>query len=302
VITFNNAGSCAITASQAAGPTYAAPTPVTNTFQITPVTPPSVITPPTAPTCGTSTTLVDTITSVGGYAVAGTVQFYDGTTAIGSPVQVAVGGTASITTTTLACGVSNAITAVFTPTPGGPYNPSTAGPTPVVVAAADFTISATPPNQVVNPGDSAVYTVSLSGVTVPFNSPVALTATCNCQGVTISFANATVTPGLGPTTTTMTVVTSPTFAMSKPGHGTNQIFYGLLLLPLLGLGKVRRKLRSLPKGISYCLAALVLLGGLGAVTGCGGGYYGPQPKTCTVTITGTSGTLTHSTTVTVTVR
>jgi hypothetical protein len=303
VITFNNAGSCAITASQAAGPGYAAPTPVTNTFQITPVTPISVITPPTTPpACGASVTLTDTITSVGGYTVAGTVQFYDNGTAIGAPVAVVAGGKASLTTTALTCGASNSITAIFTPTPGGPYTPSTAGPTPVAVAAADFTISATPPNQVVNPGDSAVYTVSLAGVTVPFNSPVALTATCNCQGVTISFANATVTPGLGPTTTTMTVATSPTFAMSKPSHGGNQIFYGLLLLPLLGLGKVRRKLRSLPKGISYCLAALVLLGGLGAVTGCAGGYYGPQPKTCTVTITGTSGTLTHSTTVTVTVR
>jgi hypothetical protein len=111
-----------------------------------------------------------------------------------------------------------------------------------------------------------------------------------------------VTPGQGPTTTTMTVVPSPTFAMTKPSRGANQIYYGLLLLPLLGLGKVRRKLRSLPKGVSYCLAAVVFLSGLGAVTGCGGGYYGPQPKTCTITITGTSGALTHSTTVTVTVR
>jgi hypothetical protein len=303
VITFNNIGSCAITASQAAGTTYAAPTPVTNTFQITPVSPPSTITPPaTTPACGASATLIDTITQVGGYTVAGTVQFYDNGTMIGAPVPVGAGGIATLATTALTCGVPNSITAIFTPTPGGPYTPSTAGPTVIPVAAADFTIAATPPNQVVNPGDSAVYTVSLAGVTVPFTSPVALTATCNCQGVTISFANATVTPGLGPTTTAMTVTTSPTFAMSKPSHGANQIFYGLLLLPLLGLGKVRRKLRTLPKGISYCLAALVLLGGLGAVTGCGGGYYGPQPKTCTITITGTSGTLTHSTTVTVTVR
>jgi hypothetical protein len=90
--------------------------------------------------------------------------------------------------------------------------------------------------------------------------------------------------------------------MSKPSRGTNNIFYGLLLLPLLGIGRVRRKLRAMPKGISYCLAALIFLGGLGAVTGCGGGYYGPAVKVCTITITGTSGTLTHSTTVNVTVR
>jgi predicted thioesterase len=256
----------------------------------------------TVPACGTSVTLTDTVTQINGTAVSGTVQFYDNGVAIGSPVTVSAGGVATFTTTALPCGVTNTITAIFTPSAGSPYGPSTGGPVTLPVAAPDFSIAATPANQIVNPGDSAVYTVSLSGVTVPFTSPVTLTATCNCQGVTISFANPTVTPGQGPTSTTMTVVTSPTFAMSRPTHGSNEIFYGLLLLPLLGLGKVRRKLRSLPKGISYCLAALVLLGGLGAVTGCGGGYYGPQPKTCTITITGTSGTLTHSTTVTVTVR
>jgi hypothetical protein len=299
-------GTTTVTAKYPGDNTYASSSPTTP-VTVNTVTPVSTITtnpPSTGPAavCGTAVTLTDTITSVNGATVAGTVQFFDNGVAIGSPVPVGAGGVATLTTTTLACGATNSITAVFTPTAGGPYNPSTAGPVAVPVASPDFTISATPANQVVNPGDSAIYTVSLSGVTVPFTSPVALTATCNCQGVTISFANATVTPGQGPTTTTMTAATSPTFAMSKPSHGANQIFYGLLLLPLLGLGKVRRKLRTLPKGISYCLAALVLLGGLGAVTGCGGGYYGPQPKTCTITITGTSGTLTHSTTVTLTVR
>jgi len=304
-ITLNTVGSCAITASQAAGPNYAAPTPVTQTFQVTPVTPVATITTvppsPTIPLCGSSVTLVDTITPVGGAPIAGTVQFYDNGVAIGPPITVTAAGTASYTTTTLNCG-SNSITAVFTPAPGSVYNPVTAGPSAIPVATPDFTITATPPTQIVNPGDATTYTISLSGAGAAFTSPVALTATCNCQGVTISFANATVTPGVGPTTTTMTVTTSPTFAMSKPSHGANQIFYGLLLLPLLGIGKVRRKLRSLPKGISYCLAALVLLGGLGAVTGCGGGYYGPQPTNCTVTITGTSGTLVHSTSATLTVR
>jgi hypothetical protein len=300
------AGTDTITATVPASNGFAATASGPVSLVVAPATPVTTLTtnvpPATTPACGTSVTLTDTVTQINGAAVSGTVQFYNNGVAIGSPVPVSAGGVATLTTTTLPCGATNSITAIFTPSAGSPYGPSTAGPFALPIAAPDFAIAATPANQIVNPGDSAVYTVSLSGVTVPFTSPVTLTATCNCQGVTIAFANPTVTPGQGPTNTTMTVVTSPTFAMSKPSHGSNEIFYGLLLLPLLGLGKVRRKLRSLPKGISYCLAALVLLGGLGAVTGCGGGYYGPQPKTCTITITGTSGTLTHSTTVTVTVR
>jgi predicted thioesterase len=299
------AGTTTVTAKYPGDGTYAPASPST-TVTVGPAAPVVTIStnvPVTSiPACGTSVTLTATITLINGTPVSGTVQFYNFGVALGAPVPVTAGGTATLTTTALPCGTTNSITAVFTPTPAAPYAPSNAGPIALPVAAPDFVITASPANQVVNPGDSATYTVSLSGLTVPFTSPVTLTATCNCQGITISFANPVVTPGQGPTNTTMTIVTSPTFAMSKPARGTNNVFYGLLLLPLLGLGGVRRKLRKLPKGISYCLAALLLLGGMGAVTGCGGGYYGPPVKVCTITITGTSGTITHSTTVNVTVR
>ena len=59
---------------------------------------------------GTAVTLTATETP----AVAGTVQFYDGATALGTPATVS-SGTASYTTTALAPG-ANTVTAVFTPT------------------------------------------------------------------------------------------------------------------------------------------------------------------------------------------
>jgi len=307
VITVNTVGSCAITASQAAGPTYTAPTPITNTFQITALTPTSVVgVPPTAPSCTTSVTLTDTVTGTAGVTLAGTVQFYDTvngvTTAIGPAVPVGVGGVATLTTTALNCG-PNSITAVFTPVTGSPYVPSTGGPTPLAVNALDFTIAATPPLQIVNPGDTTSYTVSLSGLNgVAFTSAVTLTATGLPPGATVTFANPSYVPGVGPTSTTMTIVTSPTQAMLRRGNGITGIYYGLLLLPLLGLGAVRRRLRALPKGLTYCLAALLLLGGLGAVTGCGGGYIGPPPNFFPITVTGTSGALHHSATVVLEVR
>jgi hypothetical protein len=294
-------GSSTVTAKYPGDNNYAPGSP-TASVTVNPVSPTSVVTVPTgSPICGSSVTLTDTITAVNGVALGGTVQFYDNGTAIGSPVPVPASGVVTLTTSSLACS-ADVITAIYTPPANSPYLPSTGGPTSITILNPDFSITATPPNQTVNPGDTTTYTVSLSGVNVPFTSPVTLTATGLPPGATVSFANGTYVPGAGPTSTTMTIVTAPNQAVLKHSTGTNGIFYGLLLLPLLGLGKVRRKIKALPKGISYCLAALVLLGGLGAMTGCGGGYFGPAPQTFTITVTGTSGTLVHSTTVTLTVR
>jgi hypothetical protein len=269
---------------------------------VAPVNPTSVITyTPTSPTCSsTLVTLTDTITPVNGVVPTGTVQFYatvNGVvTPIGTPQTVVPPGVATLTIA-LPCGTTG-IYGIYTGL--SPYGTST---TPTVpLSLADFTISVTPTAQTVNPGDTAVSTVNLAGVGgVAYTSPVTLTATGLPPGATVTFGTPTLVPGIGPTPTTMTIVTSPTVALNRPSHG-NGIYYGLLLLPLLGIRRIRRKIRALPRGITYCLAALLLLGGLGAVTGCSGGYFGGGPNAFTITVTGTSGTVTHSTTVTLTVE
>jgi Bacterial Ig-like domain (group 3)/Domain of unknown function DUF11 len=249
-----------------------------------------------APSYGQAVTLTDTIPVVNGVAPTGVVSFYSGTTLLGTWVPNAA-GVATLITTALPVG-TDSVTAVLAA--DGNYAQVTSNVQ--VETVQDFSIAATPGSQAIHPGETTSYTVSLSGVMAAFTSPVTLTVTGLPPGATAMFAEGTYVPGVGPTSTTMTIVTSPTQAHLGPsGHGMN-IYFGLFLLPLFGIRKVRRKIQSLPGGIVGCLVSLVLLGGMVATTSCGGGYFGDPPQQYNITVTGTSGTLSHSTTVTLTIR
>ena len=96
---------------------------------------------PTSVSYNGTTTLTATVTEADSAAtgVAGTVQFLDGTSPLGSPVATTVSGTtgtATLTTTPgqLAVGTNN-ITAQFSPTDSADYTGSTSSAVPVVEAA-----------------------------------------------------------------------------------------------------------------------------------------------------------------------
>ena len=98
--------------------------PTTTTLGVSPISPqPS----------GTSETLTATVSP----SASGTVQFKDGTSALGSPVTVS-GGVATYVTSTLP-GRDNSLSAVFTPTTGNGYAGSTGTATYVVTAIATTT-------------------------------------------------------------------------------------------------------------------------------------------------------------------
>jgi hypothetical protein len=67
---------------------------------------------------------------------------------------------------------------------------------------------------------------------------------------------------------------------------------------------MRRAGRKLRRSLALAMLLLIGLGATVGLTGCGysTGFFGQTQQTYTLTVTGTSGALTHSTTVTLTVE
>ncbi len=220
---------------------------------------------------------------------------------------------------TLAAGASCAISVVFTPTATGTASGSlsvsdSAGASQTVSLSgtgADFTLSTTTSSNTIQPGASATYTLSASAVGGSFNNPVTL----GCSGLpaeaTCSFSPSTVTPGSTKATTTLTITTTSSIAEDMPAIPSRQKPAGQIWMQLQGLGVVgmvlaKRGKRSKRAAILILLALMVL--GMIFMSGCAGGtgiapsQTSTTPQSYTITVTGTSGSLQHSVTVTLTVE
>ncbi len=248
---------------------------------------------------GQSVTLAATVpASIAGTAPTGKVTFYDGTTAIGS-AQLNASGVASLPTTTLKGG-SHDITAVYAG--DGVYGTSTSGV--VAQKVSDYTIGNTTPTMIADPGAAAAFNITINPVgSISFSAPVVLTVSGLPAKYTAAFGQGTVTPGAAGTTTTMTVQTfAQALTAMEHEHHTKSLVAAAAwacLFPLLGLRRIRRRL---PKSLLMLALVIGSFGAVAPLTGCGGGYFGPQPASYTLTVTGTSGTLQRTTTVTLNVR
>ncbi len=180
-----------------------------------------------------------------------------------------------------------------------------------VAVTVDFTIAVTSgtPGTLgpILPGTSAAYSFTLAPASGSFSSAIALTATGLPAGATYSFSPATVTPGSSSAATTLAIQTARSAAALHEDHGISWATgwgvtaLGLLLLPISGARRMRRVFQRGPLlSVALLLLALGTVAGLG---GCGtGGLFGQPQQTYTVTVTGTSGSLSHSATVTLTVQ
>jgi uncharacterized protein (TIGR03118 family) len=209
------------------------------------------------------------------------------------------------------------ITAGLTNEMHGLFAAITANATPPA-GTADFSIAASPPALTVAAGQPAAFTLTLGGLN-GFNSAVTLACSGQPLGSTCSFSQTSVSPASGGTaTSTMTIMTSsspynPAAVMAR--NVTGDIFAVLLPIPTLGLlglfaaGKSNRQHLYGRKSIRYLASSVALLIVVGALLAAGGCGYnaktagnGTQRGTTTVMITGTSGSLSHATSVSLTVQ
>ncbi len=260
----------------------------------------NLISSPNPQLFGQPVTLTATLGGTNTSPFSGTVNFFNGTVLLGT-ANVTPGGVAVFTTGTLPTG-NQQLSAVYT----SADKTVAATSNTVAQTVIDFTIASSTPNITVNPGSAAAFTINLGPVTgINFGDPVILSVTGLPSNYTVTFTPASVTPGGGIVTSQMQVQTpaDPLTVAAVQGHrGKTELAslaLAFLLTPLLGIGRIRRRL---PRTLLLVIASLIGLGLSAPVTGCGGGYFGSAPSTYTLTVTGTSSTLHHSTTVTLNVR
>jgi N-acetylneuraminic acid mutarotase len=164
------------------------------------------------------------------------------------------------------------------------YQPSSA-PLP----APDFSVAIFPSSLTVQPGQSVTTNVTVAPAG-GFSSTVSLSCSGLPSGASCSFSPATITPPGASVSTTLTVTTS---ANSATLHRDS-----LPLLPGSALAAALccfgiKKRKRLPK----LLLLAISVAGLSLLNGCGGpssSVAPPPPQAFTVTVTATSGSLSHT--------
>ena len=252
----------------------------------------------------------------------GTVTFLDGTSPLGtSPLS---GGVAILTTSSLVVG-AHSITAVY----NGDPNFLAATSAPLSQTVLDFSLNPVSigggstatagASATAVPGGVASYTLSIvptAGTIFP--TPALLTVTGMPPGATAiitpsNWTQLTSTSWSFPASTpigsiSLAVQLPNSTASLKREHSSGGkmplVLLGILLLPFAG--RMRRAGRVLGRStLSILLLLAVSLAATVGLSGCGSlatGFFGQAPQNYTVIVTVTSGNLSHSTTLTLSVE
>ncbi|MBZ5684902.1 MAG: Ig-like domain repeat protein [Acidobacteriia bacterium] len=248
-----------------------------------------------------SVTFTATVSSVSG-SPSGSVNFYDGATLLGSGTIAS--GTATYATSTLAVG-SHSITAAYS----GDTQFSISNSSAVSQIISDFTVaiaSGGSSSATVTAGGTATYALTISpsaGTTFP--AAATLTTAGAPTGSVVTITPSTLAAGASATNVSVTIKVPASAAAihrsGKMGAAFASIMVGMFLLPWGG--RLRRRLGS--RGLAMC-CMLVALVAAGTLAGCGSDTPATpppaQPRNYTITLTATSGTVTNSTTLHMTVQ
>jgi hypothetical protein len=284
-----------VTYTQAGNSTYGAAPSVSSSTAATNPIPTVTGLAPTHTPAGSAFTLTVTganfistsIVNVGGVSVNTSYVNSAQLAAAVPATAVSTGGTINVTVTN--------------PTPGGGNS------SPAVLTLDDFTLSGPSGSQSLESGVATPVTLTITPSTDGFANAIQLAVTGVPTGWTAQFASgSTVTPGSTAATVTLTVTApSATTAVNHPAtrslRGLPSALGGLvgaMIAFLLPICRINRRMRGLLSGRVQCMLWLAALGTLGlSLSGCGGGFEiaRQNQQGVTLTVTGTSGTLQHST-------
>jgi Big-like domain-containing protein len=255
---------------------------------------------PANATTGASVTLTATISSSGGIPT-GQVVFLDGGTNLGASALDGA-GVAILRINTLAAGM-HTLTASYAG--DTKFDGSDSAGVTINIASADFSFGATPTTATVIAGDSTQFMLTVTPVGVFADS---VTFSCSpVTGINCTFSPATVNSANGTASTTLTVTTSTSvtrYGFLMPaviGPCALFIALNLLVLAMLRGGKLRIARASALTTVTASLAIVALVLAMG---GCGGygGRSQPNRGTASILVIARSGSVAHTTTVTVTVQ
>jgi hypothetical protein len=248
-------------------------------------------------TPGQNITLTAQVVPVTTGTPTGSVAFYDGTTLLGTVPLTA--GTATMSTSSLAPGATNALQAVYSG--DNNFTTSSSSTSSVGVAPLDFTLAVSGASSLsVNRGSVATYQVTVAPLYGTYPGAVSFTANGLPTGASIAFSPSTIAIDAGKQTVTLTVQTPALAKLDPPSTGRKLApltFLALFLIPLIGAGRLRRQGRRLSRLASLLLLLVCTLAGA-MVTGCGGAAFKASVQNYTIQVTTTSGNMQHSASVT----
>jgi hypothetical protein len=248
---------------------------------------------------GLNVTMTATIASTTSGVPTGTIKFLDNGNTVGSAVLS--NGVATFTTAGLQVG-THVIVPVYsgdTDFIASTASASSSGSNTVLITPLDFSLQVlSSPTVEGIYGTTRQYTLHIAPIGGTFPGDVQFTTNNNGPLLsTYTFSPATVSKTGGPTDIILTVATRKLASNESPkdlSRKLSPIALGLFLLPLLGLRYSRRTSKRLARIITNSVLLLLSLGAIGAMSGCGSGYF---DHTYPITITATSNGIQHSVTV-----